>query len=72
MGQLGHGDTDDQVFPKQVKALASYVNEIAAVGNTSLVLDELNQLRTFGSNEQGLLGDSSEEEYRPLPSKLGK
>lgn len=72
LGQLGHDDTDDQAFPRHVKSLATYVLEVQAVGNTSLVLDELNQLRTFGSNEQGLLGDNSEEEFRPTPSKLGK
>jgi len=45
---------------------------VEAAANTSLVLDELNQLRTFGSNEQGLLGDNSDEDFRPYPSKLGK
>ena len=72
LGQLGHGNTEDLTYPKHVKTLATYTTQIQAIGNTSLMLDELNQLRTFGSNDQGLLGDNSEEEYRCLPSKLGK
>jgi len=43
-----------------------------AVGHTSAVLDEFNNINTFGCNKQGQLGDNSEEECRSVPGKLGR
>lgn len=53
-------------------ALAADVRDIMAVGHCSVVLDEFNNINTFGCNKQGQLGDNSEEECRNVPGKLGR
>lgn len=45
---------------------------ILAVGNSSLVLDDLNNIRTFGCNKQGQLGANLPIECRNVPEKIGK
>ena len=52
--------------------LAVDARDIMAAGHTSVVLDEFNNINTFGCNKQGQLGDNSEEECRNVPSKLGR
>ena len=71
-GQLGHGDYEDQRYPRVVDAIAVGVREIMAVGHTSVVLDELNNINPFGCNKQGQLGDKGDEECRHTPGKLGR
>ena len=71
-GQLGHGDYEDQRYPRVVESLAADVRDLMAVGHTSVAIDEFNNIHTFGCNKQGQLGDNSEEECRNLPGKLGR
>ena len=52
--------------------LPADVRDIMAVGHTSVVVDEFNNINTFGCNKQGQLGDNSEEECRSDPGKLGR
>ena len=71
-GQLGHGDFKDHKHPKQIITIFSDAKKILAVGDTSVILDEFNTIRTFGCNKQGQLGNNSFIDCRNTPEKMGK
>ena len=55
-GQLGHGDEEDVKYPRIIKEIPMEGVDILAVGDTSVALDSLNNLMTWGSNLYGELG----------------
>jgi alpha-tubulin suppressor-like RCC1 family protein len=69
---LGHGDYETQKYPTMISTIYNGVLDILAVGNSSVFLDDFNNIRTCGCNLQGQLGDDSVESYRNIPDKLGK
>ena len=71
-GQLGHGDYDDAKYPRAIKEIPMEGVDIMAVGDTSVALDSLNNLMTWGSNHYGELGTQAELDNRELPGKLAR
>jgi len=73
-GQLGLDTRENVQFPQQIMSLRSYIIDIEVAGNTNLVLDENNRILTFGSNQQGLLGDGDKnhDKISSFPIKLDK
>lgn len=60
-GQLGHGDYESQKYPSMMSTIYNDILDIMAVGNSTLFLDDFNNIRTCGCNLQGQLGDDSTE-----------
>ena len=70
-GQLGHGDTADRMVPTEVLSLRGTPVRLATAGMThSLVLTEEANVLTFGSNEQGCLGQSNKGVNRLVPTAV--
>jgi alpha-tubulin suppressor-like RCC1 family protein len=55
VGQLGHGDRENQLLPKRIEALGN-VKEVAASAEHSLAVTEKGELYSFGRNDYGQLG----------------
>jgi hypothetical protein len=55
-----------------ISTIYNAVLDILAVGNSTVFLDDFNNIRTCGCNLQGQLGDDSMESCRNNPDKLGK
>jgi alpha-tubulin suppressor-like RCC1 family protein len=71
-GQLGHGDTTDQLSPKRVISESLEVErvvQIAAGDCHSLLLTESGQVFTFGSGSEGQLGHGDKMNYLS-PTKI--
>ena len=49
-GQLGHGNFEDVKYPRIINEIAMEGLDVMAVGDTSMALDSLNNLMTWGSN----------------------
>ena len=54
-GQLGHGDTANQLAPKKIEGLSD-IQAIAAGGNHSLALTKSGEVYSFGMGNSGRLG----------------
>jgi alpha-tubulin suppressor-like RCC1 family protein len=70
-GQLGHGNTDHQLVPKQVETLTN-VTDIAAGDHHSLAVVEGGAVYTWGNNEYGQLGlgDHGQGTERNVPTEV--
>ena len=70
-GQLGHGNTDDQLVPKRVGGLTN-VTDIAAGSTHSLALVEGGAVYTWGYNDRGQLGlgDHGYSTDRNVPTEV--
>jgi alpha-tubulin suppressor-like RCC1 family protein len=55
LGQLGHGNTDQQLVPKRVESLTN-VTDIAAGAAHILAVGEAGTVYTWGYNDDGQLG----------------
>ena len=71
-GQLGHGNEEDVRYPRIIKEIPMEGVDMLAVGDTSVALDSLNNLMTWGSNLYGELGTQAEINSRDLPGKLSR
>jgi len=56
-GQLGNGTFKDSDKPKEISYHMD-VTQVCAYGNSTAIVDDLNNLLTFGSNSNGQLGIS--------------
>ena len=68
-GKLGHGDTQDQLLPKKIEALAGVV-AVSAGASHSLALTADGALWSWGGRAQGRLGHGNDLWDRPLPKKI--
>lgn len=55
-GQLGHGDTENQLEPKMIDDFDINIKQISCGGNHSAILDFEGRAWTFGKGENGRLG----------------
>ena len=63
-GQLGHGDMEDVLTPKQVVALEdTLISQVACGLHFTMALTSDGQLYTWGNGEDGCLGHGSEASY---------
>lgn len=70
-GQLGHGDNEDQLVPKQVDALAHVrVAHVAGGWRHTVAADEQGRLYAWGWNKFGQLGLGSNEDVN-APQVVG-
>jgi alpha-tubulin suppressor-like RCC1 family protein len=67
-GQLGHGDTNDRNAPQQVIRLEG-VEQVAAGGHHTLVLDRRGRVFSFGGNKFGQLGHNDLQQ-RESPAEV--
>jgi len=68
-GRLGHGDEQDQPWPKKVEALAGGVVAVSAGGSHSLALTAGGAVWSWGSGGFGPLGHG-DEQHQPLPKEV--
>jgi alpha-tubulin suppressor-like RCC1 family protein len=70
-GQLGHGNTDSQLVPKQVESLSN-VTDIVVGAAHSLAVVEAGSVYTWGRNIDGQLGlgDHGEGTGRNVPTEV--
>ncbi|KAH3763015.1 E3 ubiquitin-protein ligase HERC2 [Pelomyxa schiedti] len=62
-GQLGHGTTNNELFPKLVQGLATTkIRQVACGGAHTIAIDVFHKLHVFGSGKYGQLG----VEFAPL------
>jgi alpha-tubulin suppressor-like RCC1 family protein len=69
LGQLGHGNRDDQNVPKQVEGLTN-VTDIAAGDYHSLAVVEEGVVHTWGYNSYGQLGLGDQGTTRNVPTEV--
>jgi|GEM_PF-2033827 len=68
-GQLGHGDSENQCWPKHVTPLPTIV-DITTSGEHTACLSDNGKVYTFGLNESSVLGYYTEEEYQATPKQI--
>ena len=70
-GQLGHGDQQAQLLPKQVEALAGQrVIAVSAGYRHSLAITADGAVFTWGKGEDGCLGHGEDLSNQQLPKKI--
>merc|ERR1719491_1687050 len=69
-GQLGLGDTDDRIFPTQVRSLRNQkICHVACGAEHTVCLTEEGGVFSFGSGQYGQLGHGSKSDEQ-LPRKI--
>ncbi len=71
-GQLGHGDTEDRLVPRQIEqeVLDDHkVTKVAAGGSFTLLLSEGGSVFTFGRGREGQLGHGDQAD-RTTPKRI--
>ena len=70
-GELGHGDTQEQLLPKKVEALAGQrVVAVSAGAFHSLATTADGAVYAWGLGESGCLGHGEDLSNQPLPKKV--
>ena len=70
-GELGHGDTQDQLLPKKVEAFADQrVVAVSAGLGHSLAITADGAVLTWGEGETGCLGHGEDRSNQLLPKKV--
>ena len=70
-GQLGHGETQDQLLPKKIEALAGQrVVAVSAGGDLSFALTADGAVFAWGRGDLGCLGHGEDLSDQLLPKKI--
>ena len=70
VGQLGHGDMQNQLLPKKVEAATQRVIAVSAGGCHSTALTADGAVLTWGKGESGCLGHGEDLSNQLLPKKI--